>query len=472
MKQKVNRWIVVFLFPIIVSGWFLTSCDRPSTEGMLILTQVDKNQNLTAFNRSDSFELPDGAKIVMIDPENLHRKPLQLTKEFYSACSPDLSFDARSIVFAGQKNEDDPWQIYEMNLTSLAFKPLTSGTETCLDPIYLPGDRIMYTKDFGNQDVHSGGSMFVLSAEKSIHQQITFSPAIYRSTALLHDGRVLSIKTQLPTDNNTTQLMVMRPDGTKEMLFYESEDGGEMFAKGRESNDEVIYLLEKNQKGAGHLFSLSYNNPLKGKKELSERFAGDFIGINQLNNGLLLACYKESPNGYYHLFELDPNNIEHFKPVYKNSNYSTIEVVSVEKRKAPKNIPSEVDLQEKTALLLCQDVNFIGMHQDSLSEGPARAVKLEVLGLENSLGIVDVEKDGSVYLKIAADTPFKLQTLDDQGGIISGPSSWINLRPNERRACVGCHQGNEVVPLNRQPLSVLKEPVLIPSEPTLLAGRE
>jgi len=47
----------------------------------------------------------------------------------------------------------------------------------------------------------------------------------------------------------------------------------------------------------------------------------------------------------------------------------------------------------------------------------------------------------------------------------------MNLRPNERRACVGCHQGNEVVPQNR-PLSVLKEPVRIPREPKLLAERE
>jgi len=43
------------------------------------------------------------------------------------------------------------------------------------------------------------------------------------------------------------------------------------------------------------------------------------------------------------------------------------------------------------------------------------------------------------------------------------------LRPNERRGCVGCHQGNEMVPDNHQPLSVLKDPIEIPKLPKLMA---
>jgi hypothetical protein len=73
---------------------------------------------------------------------------------------------------------------------------------------------------------------------------------------------------------------------------------------------------------------------------------------------------------------------------------------------------------------------------------------------------------------VIADTPFKIQTLDKNGNILYGPSSWINLRPNERRACVGCHLGNEIVPENRQPLAVTKDPIQIPKVKTLLAKTE
>lgn len=439
---------------------------------MLIITQVPKHQNVTASNGIDPSALPSEAKIILMDPKSPHKELLVLSKEFYSACSPDLSFDGRTIVFTGQKNEDDPWQIYEMNLSSQAYTSLTSGGESCYEPLYLPGDRILYAKDDVAMDMKSGNALFVLSSGRDLHEQITFSPGTYRGTSLLHDGRILSLNSQLNVDSSKTQLMVMRPDGTKEMLFYKSDYYSELFGKGKEANNGMIYLLEKNKEGTGKLFSLTYNNPLHSKKWIAENSSGDFIGLDQLNSGMLLACYRTSQNDAYNLYELDPKNTDHFKPLLPSTDFSTIEVVAVEKRKVPKKIPSEVNVKEQTALLLCQDVNFIGFHADTLTARSGKAVKLEVLGLENSLGIIDVEKDGSVYLKIAADTPFKLQTLDDEGEIVNGPSSWINLRPNERRACVGCHQGNEVVPLNRQPLSVLKEPVLIPQKTKLLAGRE
>jgi hypothetical protein len=36
------------------------------------------------------------------------------------------------------------------------------------------------------------------------------------------------------------------------------------------------------------------------------------------------------------------------------------------------------------------------------------------------------------------------------------------LRPNERRGCVGCHEDPELVPANRVPLAVKKNPVGVP----------
>ncbi|NCP21581.1 MAG: hypothetical protein GW847_06245, partial [Zetaproteobacteria bacterium] len=90
------------------------------------------------------------------------------------------------------------------------------------------------------------------------------------------------------------------------------------------------------------------------------------------------------------------------------------------------------------------------------------ATKIEVLGIDKSLGIVSVEKDGSFYLKIIADTPFRIQTLDQNNRVVKGPGSWLYLRPSERRGCVGCHEDPEQVPENRQPLSANNNPVLIP----------
>jgi len=61
-----------------------------------------------------------------------------------------------------------------------------------------------------------------------------------------------------------------------------------------------------------------------------------------------------------------------------------------------------------------------------------------------------------------ADTPFRIRTLDESGNVVSGPCSWLWLRPNERRGCIGCHENPELAPENIVSLAVKKPPVIIP----------
>jgi len=471
MFRTLGSFIIHFSL-IAISGCFVTSCNHRSSEGMIVLTQIDKDQETTGFSSAEDQAVFLGAKIMMADPTHLDRPAQLLSNDFYSACSPVISFDAKKMIFTGQKSENDVWQIFEMDLANLQYEQLTNSITNCVDPSYLPGKKIVYSKFMPEEKSSKGYALFVMNTDGSQEEQITFSPGFYNGTTVLHDGRIISMNRQASLEPNKTNLMVMRPDGTKEMLFYKTEDGGQLMAEGKESEDGQIYLIEKNKEGIGELLAISYNNPKKSKKLVMEKGAGDFIGINTMNNGRLLVCYRTSKDDAYGLYELDPENMNLVRSVFHDSKYKTIQAAVVEKRKMPKNIPSEVKAEAQTGLLLCQDVNFTRFLEDTVLTKVSKAVKIEVLGLESSLGTVDVEKDGSVYLKIKADTPFQLQTLDEQGQIINGPSSWMNLRPNERRACVGCHQGNEIVPLNRQPLSVLKEPVRIPREPKLLAERE
>jgi hypothetical protein len=58
--------------------------------------------------------------------------------------------------------------------------------------------------------------------------------------------------------------------------------------------------------------------------------------------------------------------------------------------------------------------------------------------------------------------PFRIKTIDSEGKVVSGPGSWLWIRPNERRGCVGCHEDNEMVPANRLANAVKKAPVAVP----------
>ena len=154
--------------------------------------------------------------------------------------------------------------------------------------------------------------------------------------------------------------------------------------------------------------------------------------------------------------------------LYDNPDYHSLEPVLAKAFNRPRKLPDEVNPKESTGLLFCQDINVIAQEYDSISTSTANATKVEILGIENSLGIVPVEEDGSFYLKIIADTPFRLQTLDDNDQLVQGPSAWYWVRPFERRGCVGCHEDPELAPENFVPLSVKKAPVSIPlnSSPT------
>jgi hypothetical protein len=87
-----------------------------------------------------------------------------------------------------------------------------------------------------------------------------------------------------------------------------------------------------------------------------------------------------------------------------------------------------------------------------------KTASVRVLGLNAVLGETPVADDGSFYLEITADQPIRFQSLDKNGELIRVPSSWMWVRPNERRGCVGCHEDRETAPRNVVPKAIESEP--------------
>ena len=151
--------------------------------------------------------------------------------------------------------------------------------------------------------------------------------------------------------------------------------------------------------------------------------------------------------------------------IYQSEGYNVVDAVLVQSHRRPRDLPSEIHPDVKTGLLVCQDINFPGA--ESLKEEGAKpiATKIEVLGIDSTLALVDVEKDGSFYLKVEANIPFRIQTLSENGEVVNGPGDWYYIRPNERRGCVGCHTGPDISPFNRQPLAIReKDPEFIAND--------
>jgi len=73
-----------------------------------------------------------------------------------------------------------------------------------------------------------------------------------------------------------------------------------------------------------------------------------------------------------------------------------------------------------------------------------RGVSREALGetdfeMQQILGYVDVEPDGSTAFEVPADTPIGISVLDRYGRALQTHTSWIQGRPGEAVFCNGCH---------------------------------
>jgi hypothetical protein len=387
-----------------------------------------------------------------------------LTEDFYSACSPYISFDRRLMLFAAQQKQDEVWQIWEMNLNNLKYRQVTSGKENCTDPAYIPDGRFVFSRKTLNDTVKSAHCLYTCNADGSGLNQITFSPDDYFATTVLRDGRLLTVKQQLLPVHENPMLAVMRPDGTKADMFYMDPGNSTLVSRAYETSDGKMVFVESaiENRTAGKLVTINYNRPLNTKTDLTSGISGDFYNVFPVSPDKYLVSYRKSDSDRFALYEFDPEKRSLEQMVFNDPDYHILDVVQVESYERPKKLPSEVDMQVKTGLLLCQDINFRDPFLPDNSSTIGKGLKIEVLGVDTTYGIVQVEEDGSFQLKVMADTPFRIRTLDKEGNVVSGPCSWLWLRPNERRGCIGCHENPELVPDNIVSFAIKKPPVIIP----------
>lgn len=89
------------------------------------------------------------------------------------------------------------------------------------------------------------------------------------------------------------------------------------------------------------------------------------------------------------------------------------------------------------------------------------------LGLRVQYGIVPVEADGSAHFVVPADKNIFLQALDANYEEVQRERTFIDYRPGEVRACVGCHEMSKDIPASasKLPLAMTKPAVYPQPQP-------
>ncbi len=148
---------------------------------------------------------------------------------------PELSFDAKKVLFCFKPHDQKSFHLYEMNLDpspplgagGTGLKQLTDSEYDDIDPLYLPDGHILFTSTRGNTYVRCGPYIYSYVLARcdadgrnvyliSMNSEPDFVPA------LMNDGRVVYSRWEYSDkDQNRVQgLWTTRQDGTQTAVLW------------------------------------------------------------------------------------------------------------------------------------------------------------------------------------------------------------------------------------------------------------
>jgi hypothetical protein len=195
-------------------------------------------------------------------------------------CYPNLSWDARTLVFSMRENfETDSYYLYTMDMATrrvrqITFPILKDGKPLPVadcEPTFLPDGRIVFTS---TRDVHisdcwyrAGGNIYCCDADGGNIRRLTFDQLMTNHPQVLEDGRVVFTRWEYNDRSAlfTHPLIAMNPDGTAQMEYYGNNSmfpAAIIHARGIPGSQKAIALI------AGH------HSIYKGKLGLIDRNQG------------------------------------------------------------------------------------------------------------------------------------------------------------------------------------------------------
>lgn len=449
MKQSERTHRFLILVILVGFSLFTISCSKQLPhEGKLVFTQLPVQTVSNDQLKIHDFRYASGMKIAMAEMDESVKNIEILTSDFHSARAPQVSFNGKSLIFSGQKGSGDVWQIWKLDMEENVLTQLTQSDRNCTDPLWLPDGRMAFSKQIEEDKSLTYHALFACYSDGSNEQKITFQPHEDVSANMLNDGRLLVSSKQIYPDEGALKYLAIHPDGTKAELFYQTKDATKSISKAWETLDRKVVFAE-----SGNLVSIDFNRPLNSRKIISEAKQGFFISVFPTEGQQMLASIIKPTERSAGLALIDLSNPKNNILYFNNSEYHAVEPVLVIKRVVPKKLPSTVNMDRESGYFVCMDVN----RSDMITEEPSS--KIQVVGIDKVLGETTVEEDGSFYLEIEADQAIRFQALNEAGELVNEPSSWMWVRPNERRGCVGCHEDREMAPENVVPLAIEKLPV-------------
>jgi len=432
-----------------------TSHPAAPTQADILVTAAAAYEPLAALAGGERF--PQGAQIERIHAG--HAEPL--VAAFAATADANVSYDAKTVLFAGKKTAGDAWQIWELTLADGALRQLTHVSGGAIHPLYLPAGRFVYSE--------RGTHGFVLKSARLNDEDKYLDPALAAEVTLtslqssavaddvLADGRIL-FEAGFPLGTaGTPELYLVYSDGSG-VESYRCDHGAARWAGRQLASGDVVFT---------HGASLArFSSPLAQEQNVAAPKAEYAGAAAELGDHTWLVSARATNADAFALKLWKPGSAA-LTPAFAERAVNLVEPVVVAPRMRPNHHPSALHPWNYANLLaLDSRLSRDGM----LSVAPA-TVQVETQNADGSahvMGTVPVESDGSFFVRVPGDTPVRFSLLDAKGNVLRAEHGWFWSRGGEQRICTGCHTGPERGAENKVPAVLLR--TTIPADMTGVDG--
>lgn len=428
--------IAASLFLLVASGFTKTAvhaapgADPPS----FLYTVTQHYEPLAWMHGADRFA--PGATIFVRDAQG--KRPL--APGFAASVDSGVSFDGQRVLFAGKLKSDDPWQIFEITLAGGEPRRITSGSEDCIRPLYLPEDRVVYARKTAGRFVIE---VMDLAGGKPL--PLTYGPANFLPSDILHDGRILFEAAYPLGAEAVPEIYAVYSDGSG-VESYRCDHGAARRSGRQVSSGDIVLASDH---------GLARFTSARAQEVSISAPAGEYGGeVVETPAGDWLLPWRPDANAPFQLMFWTPDSTA-LRAAVAEQNADAVQPTLVAARAVPNRHPSGLH-DWPNANLLCLNAYT---SKYPFAAGTIHSVRLytrDRAGNPTLLGTAPVERDGSFFVQVPTEQPLQIELLGASGKTLKREAGFFWMRRGEQRACVGCHAGPETSPENAVPMILLK----------------
>ncbi len=428
---------------------------------------------------------------------------------------PDISWDAKRVLFCFKGGAQDSTSIYEIGIDGKGLRRLTDPSSYCsiykgsnggqhdVSPAYLPDDninggRIVFTSTrfSGLVPCANEGAdiMHVMNADGSDLHAISVNNVNEFDPCVMHDGRIIFGRWEYVDKTGLTQQSVWTifPDGTNETAFFANNM---VFPEAvldvrpvPGTEDWVVGTFTPHN--APPRGSIAMIDPRRGKNDIQSIIAlehpenpayyrGESCDPWPLSKEAVLYSGRPAGAQFNALMMIDRNGNR--VVVRSEPDIDCHSPMLVKPRKRPPVLAPSRDREQEFGRFFVQDI-YRGM--DSIGRGEVKWLRVVeetsrvsptpggaynqtfllsaalAFSVKNFLGIVPVEPDGSAYFEVPSNRAVYLQALDQDMRLIRSMRTFVQAAPGVTRSCIGCHENKYVSSPAAQspPMAFSREP--------------